>query len=48
VGKAPPVAFWLAWWDERVDAMTDAQREGLWGLLDRLRFHSVTEVNLED
>jgi hypothetical protein len=46
-GEFAPEA-WLGWWDERVDAMTDAQREGLWALLDRLHFRAVTEVRLED
>jgi hypothetical protein len=39
--------LWLRWWDERVDAMTDEQREGVWALLDRLRLCSVEEVTLE-
>jgi hypothetical protein len=41
-------APWLAWWDKRVDAMSDEQREAIWDLLDLLRFHSVSQVRLED
>ena len=39
--------LWLTWWDEHVDAMIDEQREGLWGLLDRLELFSVAEVKVE-
>jgi hypothetical protein len=39
---------WLAWWDEHVDTMTEEQREAVWGLLDRLHFHTVVQVELSD
>jgi hypothetical protein len=41
-------APWLAWWDKHVDAMSEAQRAGIWLLLDQIRFHSVTPVTVED
>jgi hypothetical protein len=38
---------WLEWWDAQVDRMTPEQREAIWQLLDEIRFHRVTEVQVE-
>ncbi len=38
---------WADLWDECVDELTDEQRDGVWGLLDRLHFYEVVEVTLD-
>lgn len=39
---------WTHWYDEIVDQVTSEQREGLWELLDRVRFYQVREIRLID
>jgi hypothetical protein len=36
------------WWYENAPKMTDAQREGVWALLDRLELVRVTPLTLHD
>jgi hypothetical protein len=33
---------WWAWWDAVAQELTDAQREGLWGLLEGVHFYEVS------
>jgi hypothetical protein len=37
---------WEDWWDAHVGGFTPAQRERLWGILDRVRFFQVRPVGL--
>jgi hypothetical protein len=39
--------LWSDWWDQGVDRMSDEQREGVWSLLESLRFFDVTEVSMQ-
>jgi hypothetical protein len=38
---------WRAWWDAVAADLTDAQREGIFDLLDRLRFYEVTQAEFD-
>jgi hypothetical protein len=35
---------WPRWYDEIADSLTDAEREAIWNLLDRLELYRVVEV----
>jgi hypothetical protein len=38
---------WWAWWDAVAGDLSDAQREGIYELLDRLHFYEVVEAELD-
>ena len=35
---------WLRWYDGLADTLTDAERDAVWDLLDRLELYRVVEV----
>ena len=57
LGLPPPQGFewegrafcdWSGWWDILAGDMTDDQRAGVWDLLDKLNFYTITVIELEE
>jgi hypothetical protein len=38
---------WFGWWESNADNLTEAQRQAVWGLLDKLRLYAVMTAEVE-
>jgi hypothetical protein len=45
-GRAPGHALW-EWWEQAAEGMTAEQQDGVWELLDRVRFYTVVPLQVE-